>query len=159
MSDPLDEALAALARAEGKSVEEMRRELVRDGLKTKLARREPEERGVQAPAADRYAGESPEEAQERWYASEAELHDGVHGFGGQTAGGIFGDGPIATEVYDPNATHRATARAASHIQTRVQVQTAEALGQLSNVVAALAERAGLVPQLGRPKRGLLRRRR
>lgn len=54
--------------------------------------------------------ETAEEAQERWYESEAELPDGVHGLGGSTAGGIFGDGAIATSIYDPGAMGRADAR-------------------------------------------------
>jgi hypothetical protein len=57
-------------------------------------------------------GESPAEAQERWYEEEAALLDGVHGLGGQTAGGIFGGSPIATSVYDPEAMARADSRVA-----------------------------------------------
>lgn len=69
--------------------------------------------------------ESPEEAQERWYEEEAELPDGVHGLGGSTAGGIFGDAPIATNIYDPGAHSRGDERA----------------GQLANVkVLGLLER-------------------
>jgi len=54
--------------------------------------------------------ESAEEAMERWYEEEAELPDGVHGLGGQTAGGIFGDGAIATSIYDPAAMGRTDQR-------------------------------------------------
>jgi hypothetical protein len=62
----------------------------------------------------RYAGdhrnETPEEAKERWYEEEADLLDGVHGLGGSTAGGIFGEGPISTNIYDPSAMGRADGR-------------------------------------------------
>jgi hypothetical protein len=63
--------------------------------------------------------ETPEEAQERWLEEEAELIDGVHGFGGQSAGGIFGEGPIATSVYDPNAEARAAGKAGGMSNVRV----------------------------------------
>lgn len=127
----LKEALEALARHEGKSSSELLSEMMRERIGRKpgeapLARREPLGRSEairrhddkdfpQTPVVqydgDPY-GETPEEAKERWLAEEAELLDGVHGFGGQSAGGIFGDGTIATSIYDPGAESRATARAA-----------------------------------------------
>lgn len=57
-----------------------------------------------------HRGETAEEARERWLEEEAELLDGVHGPGGQSAGGIFGDAPIATSLHDPAAMTRSEGR-------------------------------------------------
>lgn len=57
-----------------------------------------------------HRGETAQEAEERWLEEEAELLDGVHGLGGQSAGGIFGDGPIATSLHDPAAMTRSEGR-------------------------------------------------
>ena len=54
--------------------------------------------------------ESPAEAKERWLEEETVYRDGVHGLGGSTAGGIFGEGPIATNIYDPGSQARGDAR-------------------------------------------------
>lgn len=135
--DDLKTALEALARREGKSSTDLLAELLRDrvqkeslGKSDAIARTEPDPRQARRDAIDRhnaqefpgspvvrYAqdpyGETPAEAQERWLAEEAELIDGVHGIGGQSAGGIFGEGPIATSVYDPSSEGRAVDRAGS----------------------------------------------
>lgn len=159
MSEDYEEALRALARAENKSVDELRRELEKEALRNRLARRRPDPEPSPPRAIERRSRrdeeETPEEARERYYEEEAQLIDGVHGFGGQTAGGIFGEGPIATELYDPMAHHRGTARASAH----VNIETTRALGELTRTVAALAERVGLAPELPPARRkGLLRRR-
>lgn len=99
--------------------------------------------------------ESPEEARERWLHQEHELPDGVHGLGGQTAGGIFGDGPIATEVYDPGSM----ARGASVRNMQSQARAAEALEGAANMVMQLAQRFGITPELPAAPRGRLPRRR
>lgn len=84
-------------------------------------------------------GETAAEAQERWYEEETELPDGVHGLGGQEAGGIFGSGPIATSIYDPAAMGRADGRMAS-------TATAKLLGVIERLETRLTqaeERAAL----------------
>lgn len=67
---------------------------------------------------DPYA-ETPAEAQERWLEEEAELPDGVHGIGGQSAGGIFGDAPVATSIYDPMAMARSEGRVGQMVNVRM----------------------------------------
>lgn len=84
--------------------------------------------------------ETAEEAQERWYDEEAELLDGVHGLGGQTSGGIFGDAAIATHIYDPGAMARGDART----------------GQMANIkLLGLVERLERKLDASEPARGEL----
>jgi len=173
MPDDLDAAFEALARAEGKTVEELKRELLRNRLGgaapaarptqalarsgTEMARerREREEFGSPVVRSRRDTEESPEDAEERWLAEEADLVDGVHGIGGSTGGGIFGGGPIATPVYDPEAHHRGSRHTASELQIRQTQQMTELIGQ----VGELAERisAQLPPASGRGLLGGARR--
>lgn len=179
----LDRALEALAAAEGRSVDELKAELLRERLqrhagtgaapaRAPLARRgpsalarEPEEiefPGSPVVRTTRDDYETSAEAQERWYNEEAELIDGVHGWGGQSSGGIFGDGPIATEEYDPQAEMRAERRTATH----AQAQQAVALTQLSRGLEVLMDRLGvpqhpsqnILPGVGRRQLGRGRRR-
>lgn len=63
--------------------------------------------------------ETPSEAMERWLEEETELPDGVHGLGGTTAGGIFGEAPISTSIYDPQAMGRAESRAGQAVNIRI----------------------------------------
>jgi len=115
--DDLDDAFAALAKAEGKSVTELKREIVRERL------------GARGTTGDRLAmkelppadgdEESPAEARERYFREESLLPDGVHGLGGMSAGGIFGDGPIATTHYDPSAHSRGELRAGNLAQVKL----------------------------------------
>jgi hypothetical protein len=91
-------------------------------------------------------GESAEEARERWYEEEAELLDGVHGLGGSTAGGIFGGGPIATNIYDPEAMGRADSRTGQMANIKL-LGVIERLEQ--RLIAAEAERGQLPPSGGR----------
>ena len=163
MSD-LDAAFEALARSEGKTVEELKRELLRDRLRgaapaprvtralarseTAITRerRESEEFGSPVVRSRRDAGESPEEARERWLAEEADLPDGVHGIGGSTGGGICGGGPIATPTYDPEAHHRGSRHTVSELQIRQTRQMTELLGQVGELTERLA--AQLPPSRG-----------
>jgi hypothetical protein len=162
MSD-IDDAIAALARAEGKSAEEMRQEVLKAGVKAKLRGESSEpiaRRRVDRPLEGEFdegprrsrRDETPEEAKERWYREEEEDIEGVHGWAGQSAGGIFGNGPIATESYDPAAHHRG----AAHTAAVAQAQQARAMTGLVDVVGRLAEQIGLrAPELeGRPRRRL-----
>jgi hypothetical protein len=163
-----EDALAAIAKLEGKSVHDLKQEMLRDRLSrsqgggTALAGREP----ARPPTHDPYSRlparvrhESPEEAQERWYAEEAMLTDGVHGFAGQTAGGIFGEGTIATEGYDPMAHHRATSRAAQLAQIQAAQAQTEAFQQVGSVLKQLADHVGLRLPGAQPRELPARRRR
>ncbi len=171
--DDLEHAFEALAAVEGRSVEDLKRDLLRNRLRShtndrgdalarvapsgRLARsreREPDFPGtpVVRPAYDDDDDETPTEAQERWYREEQSLVDGVHGWGGQSAGGIFGNSPIATEEYDPEAEMRAEHRTATH----AQAQQAVAVTQLTQAVGMLMDRLG-VPQSGNILPGVGRR--
>jgi hypothetical protein len=188
--DDLERAFEALAAAEGRSVEDLKLDLIRDRLQThtggsrprasaprretQLARRSDDpyfpgspvvrrrEEAIQRPEYDDDDGdETPAEAQERWYREEQELPDGVHGWGGQSAGGIFGDGAIATEEYDPMAEQRTERRAA----TQATAQQAVAVTQLTEAVGLLLERVGgprlsgnMLSGMGRRQLGRGRRR-
>ncbi len=144
LTDEEERTIRELAEIEGRSVEDVKREMLRarlglsgsgapavptqaltrtagfgDASGASLARSRAEaiqqHQSQEFPGSPvvRYRGneeESPAQAEERWLAEEAELLDGVHGLGGQTAGGIFGDGAIATSIYDPSAMGRADAR-------------------------------------------------
>lgn len=147
LSDEEEKAVRELAEIEGRSVEDIKRELLRAklglppeqgrGPTAALARSRPapgigdasgaglarsRQEALQAHQSREFPGspvvrydgdpynETAEQAQERWLEEEAELPDGVHGLGGSTAGGIFGGGPIATNIYDPEAMGRADGR-------------------------------------------------
>ncbi len=147
--DDFEQALEALARVEGKTVAELKHEMLRErvmGARQKdpaPAAIVPSTGDASAPLArvrrdaiDRHQrqeypgspvvrygrdpyGETAEEAQERWLEEEAMLPDGVHGLGGQSAGGIFGGGAIATSIYDPEAMGRADSRAGQLVNAKL----------------------------------------
>jgi len=150
------EALEAIARSEGKSGTEVLKELLGDKVRDKL-RQEPaplarvstgDASGARRDAIERHNAqefpgspvvrykkdpysETAAEAQERWIEEETELDDGVLGLGGQTAGGIFGDGAIATDKYDPMAMSRAERRAETSATSR-----------LANILERIEQRMG-----------------
>lgn len=162
--DDFDTAIEAIARLQGKSVDDVKAEMLRSALGSPapappetrthvLARREmgdasgsdlsrmrseavQRHHSQEAPGSPvvRYErdpyGETAEQAAERWLEEEAELVDGVHGLGGSTAGGIFGSGPIATNVYDPEAHARGDARIG-------QMANVKLLGVLDRLAARL----------------------
>ena len=154
------EALEALARSEGKSGTEVLKELISDKVRSKLGREEEPEparlarvdtgdasgarrKAIERHHAQEFPGspvvryqkdpynETAAEARERWLEEETELDDGVHGLGGQTAGGIFGDGAIATDTYDPMAMSRAERRAET-----------SATARLANILERIEQRMG-----------------
>jgi hypothetical protein len=104
-----------------------------------------------------YGDETPEEAERRWTEQEMDDPDGVFA-GGASAGGIFGDGPIATSSYDPSARlrtaqmrqHREEAQQ-RHVTIQVLTKIAERLG------CDVDDVAGMLPEHDRRK--LLRGRR
>jgi hypothetical protein len=196
LSDAEEQAIRELAEIEGRSVEDVKREMLRaklglsgapaqDRTPTALARRpgsgdasgadlaRVRQEAVQRHQSQEFPGspvvryrgdhrdESPEEAQERWYEEEAELLDGVHGLGGSTAGGIFGGGPIATNIYDPEAMGRADGRIAQTASIKMLglVERLEARLTASEAARELPapQRGGALPgaatrRLGRGKR-------
>jgi hypothetical protein len=82
-----------------------------------------------------YGDETPEQAERRWTAQEIEDPDGIFA-GGSTAGGIFGDAPIATPRYDPQARARTAQLRGAEQGAKVQLLTVE-------VLTKLAERLGV----------------
>lgn len=78
-----------------------------------------------------YGEESKEEALERWIGQECSDPDGLFA-GGASAGGIFGDGAIATSTFDPGARQR-TAQMRNlrgqHEQTQLFIKVAERLAE------------------------------
>jgi hypothetical protein len=172
----LEQALEALARREGKSGSELLGELLGGRAKeavaekAPLARSGPDDRELgRAEAIERHHandfpgtpvvryredpyGETAEEAKERWLAEEAELIDGVHGLGGQSAGGIFGDAAVATSIYDPGAEHRALSQA-GHAGSLRLARVLERIEQrLDAAEPARALPGGKRRQLGRGNR-------
>lgn len=180
LSDAEEQAIKELAEIEGRSVEDVKRELLRaklglssspppDRAPTALARRPgsgdasgADLARVRAEAVQRhqsqefpgspvvrYRGdhrnESPEEAQERWFKEESELVDGVHGLGGQSAGGIFGGSAIATSIYDPEAEGRADAKTG-------QMANIKMLGLIERLEARLTA-SEAARELPAPQRG------
>jgi len=91
--------------------------------------------------------ESPAEARERWLEEETELRDGVHGMGGSTAGGIFGDAPIATNIYDPASHARGDHRESQQVNAKI-------LGVLDRLTQRLDARDAPRELPGTPRRSL-----
>jgi hypothetical protein len=92
-----------------------------------------------------YGDETAAEARERWEAQERADPQGVFA-GGQSAGGIFGSGPIATDTYDPAAMKRTVDVQASAQQARVQHRTLEVLERVMERLGGDPEDNG--PQIG-----------
>lgn len=126
LDDDTVEALVALAKLEGKSPKEYLADQLRERTGSHLSRRE---------RADDEAEESPAEAKERWYREESELPDGVLSLGGMTGGGIFGEGPVATEGYDPMAHDRGEVRMARAMQLQGQRQLNQLLDRIEKLEA------------------------
>lgn len=163
MSDDFEAALQAIAKVRGISVAELKKEMLEKAIglggaePPRAPRREitrvssgdasgasrSRSEAIQAHHAQEFPGspvvryrdddETPEEAEERWYAEEAELPDGVHGLGGSTAGGIFGDGAIATNIYDPGAMARGDSRVGQQANIKL-------LGLVERLAERLEER-------------------
>lgn len=144
MKREYEEALAALARAEGRNPDELLAEMLRSRVQGAAgAPRELPAQTAEAPRAElvrqpvalsaRHAGvpapqtEEQAEALERWLEAEAGP-SGIFGDGGMTAGGIFGGEAVATQGYDPNAEQRsrtaALARAAPALVDALRQQRA-----------------------------------
>ncbi len=72
----------------------------------------------------------------------------MHGLGGMSGGGIFGDAAVATSIYDPAAMQRAESRAGPAIQLR----TLRLLERLEERVLGSGARAGALEAPERRKR-------
>jgi hypothetical protein len=142
--------------------------IVRRG-RSEVTRREPEgiipfptsaqDRRIRGTRAHIPADETPAEAEERWTREEMDDPDGVFAMGGSTAGGIFGDAPIATDRYDPAARQRAAPAVAAQVQIkqlevleRMEKRLAEA-EQENRALRAKDEEARLGPGRGRRRLG------
>lgn len=179
-----EKAIRELAEMEGRSVEDVKREMLRaklglsgsparEQVSVSLSRRSPgsgdasgaslartRTEAVQAHHSQEFSGspvvrydgdpysETPEQAAERWLEEEAELADGVHGIGGQSAGGIFGGGAIATSIYDPEAMGRGDARVG-------QMASVKMLGLVERLTQRLDESEARAAQLSGGTRGAL----
>ena len=152
-------SIKAIAEKQGKTPEEVLAEMLKASSKrteptpepsTELAA--PSERGVEryrfprnsmtSPHLSReriemYENESAAEARERWFAEESMMDGGVLSPGGMSAGGIFGDGVIATEGYDPAGQMRYEKRASA----AVQLKTLEVLNEMRRELTASREEA------------------
>jgi hypothetical protein len=75
-----------------------------------------------------YGNESKEEARARWLEQEQNDPDGIFG-GGAVSGGIFGEGMIASERYDPEARMR-----------QVRMEESRATAQAQTMQVAILQR-------------------
>lgn len=149
-------SIKAIAEKQGKTPEEVLAEMLKASSKKtepsepSTALSAPSERGVEryefkrnsmtSPHLSReriamYENESAAEARERWYAEESMDDGGVLSPGGMTAGGIFGDGVVATEGYDPSSQMRYERRAGA----AMQLKTLEVLNEMRRELAASRE--------------------
>jgi len=129
----------------------------------KLARGQQGGLNLQSPQAPDgrsvdYGDETPEEAKERWYRQEANDPQGLFA-GGATAGGVFGDGPISTDLNDPGAQARTISMQAQMSQLQTQSEMVKLLAEMRRSLNAPTEQKQLPPQqkgfrrlLGRKKR-------
>jgi hypothetical protein len=156
-----DDLIRELAAAEGlteREATELARLLrARRERKNALARREQsalgfpaspvggEERGIAM-----YGEETASEAYERFMAQEMNDPEGVYGPGGGTAGGIFGDAPIAMPDYDPTAHRRSESRAGGMANVKLVQLLSRLVDRLDAVEAREASR---LPE-GPPERRL-----
>jgi hypothetical protein len=104
-------------------------------------------------AIERYGDETPAEALERWMDDEQADPEGVYGPGGATAGGIFGDGPIAMPDYDPVAHRRTEARAGGVAQVKLVQVLERLMRRLDEAEGRKALPGAAPPQLPRGRRG------
>lgn len=137
-------SVADLEKAAERAADREKKDAIAKRPDSALAEPKPDSRWNDADAA------------EQWLEEEADLIDGVHGFGGQSAGGIFGDAPIATSVYDPQSVQRAEQRATGRMQVKtiellasMQRQLEENNAEMRRLRAAEEERKQLPGRRGR----------
>lgn len=125
MSD-LSEMIRALIE-EGLDPREAARVAVQTLKGTKLSRTEGEK--ITSPRAADYGNESAEQARRRWEEQERRDPQGVFS-GGMSGGGVFGQGAIATEGYDPEAIRRTVDMQSALQGALVQQQTLRTLEEM-----------------------------
>lgn len=76
-----------------------------------------------------YGEETPQEAKERWMRQEMEDPNGIYG-GGATAGGVFGDGVVISDQYDPTAVSRTMSMQAQLLGARTQVEMLRLMAEM-----------------------------
>lgn len=146
----MSSSLQDLALELGISVEELEAAAAKAAKKQAAAIERASSTAIEPKKSERW---TDAEVAERWLEEEADLADGVHGIGGQTAGGIFGDHPIATPVYDPSSIQRGEVRAERRV-------TIEVLGQLTNELRESREQnRKLLEEIARGRLPEARRRR
>ncbi len=106
-----------------------------------------------------YGDETPAEAEMRWRQQEMADPEGIYA-GGSTAGGIFGNDPIATEGYDPGARRRTAemdhlraSTAEKIVMVKVLNKIADKLGIGSDEISGLLDGDDAGPQRRLPGRG------
>lgn len=92
-----------------------------------------------------YGDETAEEAQRRWLLQEQQDMNGVLGPGGMSAGGIFGDGAIVTEGYDPAAQMRGEARLIAMERAQAARERSEDRERIARLETQLARALGEDP--------------
>ena len=99
----------------------------------KLAKREQDLSFPSSPQSDRrrvdYGDETPAEARARWEEQERNDPQGIYS-GGAESGGIFGQGPIATDSYDPAAMNRTMSVMERRQNMQVQSEMLNTLKQI-----------------------------
>lgn len=95
-----------------------------------LTREPPQQLSVQDhPNRVKYGDETPAEAKERWMQQEMADPMGLFS-GGASAGGVFGNGPIATDNFDPEAMRRTVDIRAQLEGMKTQREMVELLGEM-----------------------------
>lgn len=111
-----------------------------------------------------YGEETPQEAKERWMRQELEDPNGIYG-GGATAGGVFGDGVVAMDHFDPTAVSRTVSMQAQLLGARTQVEMLKLMAEMRTELQSgrvlpqqqprreLDDGRGPARRLGQKKRG------
>lgn len=79
-----------------------------------------------------YGDETPEQAKQRWMEQERRDPQGVYSEGGSSLSGIFGEGSIPLDDYDPAAVNRTIGAVAQVKQLQVQQEMLRELQAVRN---------------------------
>lgn len=85
-----------------------------------------------------YGNESPAEARLRWEEQERNDPQGIYS-GGAESGGIFGNGPIATDTYDPAAIQRSMGMYEKQQSSQVNLEMLRTMQALQQSVRQMNE--------------------
>lgn len=125
-----------------------------------VQRKQEEERFISVQRDGRgvdYGEETPEQAKARWYQQELEDPNGLF-MGGATAGGVFGNSTIATDLVDPGAMARTLDMQVKMHQATVQQETLRVLQEMQQELRGGREKARELPPARGPRRLLGRKR-